>query len=137
MRRLLLAYVSIPFVPPFLLLFWSWPHSHLALADSAGIVLLYAVFGFASLLILGTPLLFCYFRLGWTGFVPFMAAGGFCAGLTSYLVLKGSRNFPLIEFFGIAGVLAGFFFRLILFGIRRNFPEQDSSMESRNRPFPE
>lgn len=116
----MVAYLLLPFVPPILLLSRSWPSTHLTFVDSIGIVLLYAVFGFAALLFLGTPLLFLYLRLGWTGFLPFMAGGGICAAVTSYAVLRNGRNGPLIEFLTIAGIVCGLLLRLILFGFRQD-----------------
>jgi hypothetical protein len=86
--------------------------------DWLGIFLLYGVFGFAAMLVLGIPLLFCFLRFGWTGFIPFMLAGGALAWLTSFAVLGGGHNLPLVELFGLAGILSGFCFRLILFGFR-------------------
>lgn len=120
-RRLVVAYLVLPFVPPILLLLRSWPSTPLAFGDAIGIVLLYAAFGFAALLFLGAPLLLLYLRLGWTGFLPFMLAGGVCAAVTSYAVLRGVRNWPLVEFFIVAGIVCGLLFRLILFGSRGDF----------------
>ena len=121
-RRLVAAYVVLPFVPPSLLLSWSWPFAHLSFGDAIGIVLLYAAFGLAAMLFLGAPLLFLYLRLGWTGFPPFMVGGGLCAALTSYVVLRNVRNWPFLEFFVVAGIFCGLLFRLIVFGFRRSFP---------------
>jgi len=116
--RLLVSYFLIPLIPPALLLLRTPGVSRMAFGDWLGIVLIYAAFGLAVMLVLGTPLLFCYSRLGWTGFLPFMAGGGVCAGITSYAVLRGGRNTGLIGFFAVAGILSGLFFRLILFGLR-------------------
>jgi hypothetical protein len=86
--------------------------------DWLGIFLLYGGFGLAAMIVLGTPLLFCYLRLGWTGFLPFMAGGGVCAGITSYAILRGDPNLRSVELFTITGIVSGMFFRMILFGLR-------------------
>lgn len=118
------ACMLLPFVPPILLLLRSWPFAHLAFADAIGIVLLYAAFGFAALLFFGTPLLLLYLRLGWTGFPPFMVGGGVCAAVTSCAALRSVHNWPLVEFFTIAGIVCGLLFRLIVFGFRRDFSQR-------------
>ncbi len=91
----------------------------MGLGNWLGIVLIYGVFGFAAMLALGTPLLFCYLRLGWTGFLPFMAGGGVCAGITSWALLRRSHDLGMVEFFTVTGIISGLLFRVILFGIQR------------------
>jgi hypothetical protein len=130
--RVLLSYVVIPVIPPVLLLARTRGSSHIAFGDWLGILLLYSVFGFAAMVVLGTPLLFFYLRLGWTGFLAFMAGGGLCAAITSYAVLRGQRDLSLVEFFAIAGIIAGLLFRVILFGIRRQIAAAESSVAGMN-----
>ena len=118
--RLLVSYALIPFIPPFLMLSRMPGVVHISFGDWLGIVVLYGVFGLGAMLALGTPLLFCYLRLGWTGFLPFMAGGGACAGITSYAFLRGGREVSLIEFLIVAGIISGALFRAILFGLWRH-----------------
>ena len=125
LRRLLASYFLIPLVPPILLLSRTRGFGHTAPGDWAGIVALYFVLGFAAMILLGTPLLACYIRLGWTGFLSFMAGGGICAALTTYLALRGDQNLGLIQIFTVAGIISGGLFRLILFGLSRH-PYADS-----------
>jgi hypothetical protein len=116
--RLLISYFVIPLIPPVLLLLSNRGFG-MPVRDWLGIVLIYGVFGFAAMLLLGTPLLFCYLRLGWAGFLPFMAGGGVCAAITTYAVQRGGHNLGLAGFFAIAGAVSGLFFRMMLFGLRR------------------
>ncbi len=112
----------VPLIPPVLLVLMTARRGGwvIAFGDWPGIVFL-GIFGFAAMIALGTPLLFCYLRLGWTGFVPFMAGGGICAGITSYAVLHRGPNTAIgVEYFIIPGIVAGAFFRMILFGFQEN-----------------
>jgi hypothetical protein len=113
--RLLLGYCVIPLIPPLLLLF-SLRADPRSGGEWQGAILIYGLFGLAAMVVLGSPLLFCFIRLGWTGFAAFTAGGGICAGITSYAVLRGSHNLPMIAFFGATGVISGLCFRMILFG---------------------
>lgn len=108
--RLVMSYLLVPLVPPLAL---GLSMSHL---DPA-LTLIYFPFGFAAIVVLGTPLLFCFLRLGWTGFFPFMMAGGFCAGITAYL----ARPSP-VGLFAQTGIMSGLVFRIILLGIREEPP---------------
>lgn len=116
-RRLLLSYALVPFIPPVLLLGRAvW---HMNPGDSLGILILYWIFGLGAMAVFGTPLLFVYLRLGWTGFLPFLAGGGGCAAITAAL-LSGPHGKGMIETFGALGAVSGIFFRVLLFGIRKN-----------------
>jgi hypothetical protein len=127
LRRLLVSYFLIPLVPPILLLLRTRGFGHMALADWVGIVALYYALGFAAIILLGTPLLVGYIRLGWTGFLSFMAGGGICAAATTYVALHGNWNLGLIQVFTVAGIISGGLFRLILFGVSRHpYTDTDS-----------
>lgn len=110
--RLLASYFVIPLIPPALLLL----SMRGAFSDWLGIVYIYGIFGVAAMVALGTPLLLCYLRVGWTGFLPFLAGGGLCAGITAYTLLNTSRDLRLMGFFTFTGIIAGLLFRVILFG---------------------
>ena len=105
----------VPSVPPAFLLLSARGHGH---SDWFGLFLLYGLFGLAAMLVLGTPLLFCYLRLGWTGFLSFMAAGGFCAGLTAYAMGGSKQDLEMVAFFATTGIISGSVFRIILFGFK-------------------
>jgi hypothetical protein len=115
--RLLVSYFVIPAVPPVVMLVTMQGSGRMGFGDWMGIVLLYGIFGFAAMVALGTPLLLCFLRLGWTGFVPFITGGGLCAGTTSYAVLRGG-HWGEVELFTITGLVSGLFFQMILFGFR-------------------
>jgi hypothetical protein len=89
----------------------------MSLGDWAGIVLLYILVGFAAMIVFGTPLVYLYSRLNWTGFFGVIAGGGLCAALTYTLVMRRQITY-LFPFFTIFGVVEGLVFRLILFGTR-------------------
>jgi len=84
--RLILSYFVVPFISSVLLLIKSFDR-RTGIADWLGLVLLFGIFGLAAMLILGTPLVFCYLRLGWTGFLPFLLGGGICAAITARVFL--------------------------------------------------
>ena len=90
----------------------------MAFADWAGIVLLYTFFGFAAMIVFGTPLIFLYSRLNWDGFFAFLAGGAVCAAMTYTLMMRGQIAYQ-IPFFTTFGVVEGLIFRLILFGTLR------------------
>jgi hypothetical protein len=46
--------------------------------------------------------------------------------------LRGQRDLSLVEFFAIAGIIAGLLFRVILFGIRRQIAAAESSVAGMN-----
>jgi hypothetical protein len=125
--RLLLSLLLVPLVPPGLLLLSMRGTGRMTFGDWMGIGLLYGAFGLAALLALGMPLLIVWLRLGWTGFLPFMAGGGLCAGVTSYAVLRGVRDPGMVGFFTVTGIVSGLVFRLLLFGTRRNPAAGESS----------
>lgn len=112
--RVLLGYLLIPLIPPTLLLLATRGEPS---SDWQGVILIYGVFGLAAMLVLGSPLLFVFLRMGWTGFVHFMSGAALCAFITSYAVLHGRHDQPMIAFFTITGVISGFCFRIILFGL--------------------
>jgi hypothetical protein len=111
----LLGYLLIPLIPPMLLMLATRGGPNL-LSDRLGVILIYGVFGLAAMLVLGLPLLFVFLRMGWNGFVHFMSGAALCAFITSYAVLHGHHDQPMIAFFTITGLIAGFCFRIILFG---------------------
>jgi hypothetical protein len=84
--------------------------------NALGIVLLYAVFGFGGMTVLGLPLLLLYARLHCTGFVAFIAGGAACAAATYVLVVRGQTRPDHFALFTAFGVVEGLFLRLILFG---------------------
>ena len=108
--RLLISYLLVPLVPPVLML----PPQ-----DVWGIIGLYWLFGFAAMVVLGTPLLLLFLRLRWIGFFPFLTAGGLCAAVTAGVVNRGHDRGSVI-FFGLLGVVSGVVFRILLFGIRED-----------------
>jgi hypothetical protein len=116
--RILLAYLLVPLVPPvgMLSLARAW---RMSFGDWLGILLLYQVFGLIALIVLGTPLLLIYKRLGWTGWGAFMLGGGACAALTSGIMLSGARNRSLIALLTTLGMVAGLVFRVVLYGPNR------------------
>jgi hypothetical protein len=118
LARLLASYFVIPIVPPVLLLLMTHGSSQMPLNLWLGEIGLYGIFGFAAMVALGTPLLLLFMRLDWTGFVPFMAGGGFCAGVTSYMVLRTGHDQNMVAIFTLFGIISGALFRLILFGLR-------------------
>ena len=98
--------------------------------DWMGIVILYYVFGFAAMLVLGTPLLFFYLKLGWTNFLAFIVGGGLCAAITSYAMTPTPQDLGLVLFFTFTGLVSGFVFRLTLFGFQQQLPSV------KNKDFP-
>jgi hypothetical protein len=123
--RLLASYIVIPLVPGSLLALGTRGAGGYWLA----FVYIYGIFGLAAMVVLGTPLLFVYLRLGWTGFVPFMAAGGACAGITAFALGPPRGGTQGVIFFAITGLIAGLFFRVTLFGFRRQPALGDASEE--------
>jgi hypothetical protein len=113
--RVLLGYLLIPLIPPILLMLATQGGPNL-LSDRLGVILVYGVFGLAAMLMLGSPLLFVFLRRVWTGFVNFMCGAALCAFITSYAMLRGQHNQPMIAFFTVTGLVSGFGFRIILFG---------------------
>ena len=115
LRRVILAYLVVPLVPPVLMLVWSgaW---RMRFGDWLGILLLYEVIGLLAMIVLGVPLLLLYKWRGWTGWGAFMLAGGACAALTSAMFLFTSRNLAQVPFFTTLGIVAGVVFRLVLYG---------------------
>jgi hypothetical protein len=111
MLRLALAYLVVP---------WSGPAlSLLVMHGGAGVMPIYALFSFAAMVLPGLPLLYLYARLGWTGFVPFIAGGALCAAATYALVMRGTPSDPaMFVFFTLFGVVEGAALRLILYGAK-------------------
>lgn len=122
--RLLASYVVIPLVPGGLLALSTRGSA----GDLLGIVYIYAIFGFGAMAVLGTPLLLVYLRLGWTGFLPFIAAGGVCAGITAYIIRRASQGLGMVSFFTVSGLIAGLLFRAMLFGFRQQ-PASERRLE--------
>ncbi len=116
-ERVLLGYLVAPLVPPMILLASA---QKLPFWDAAGIIMLYWVFGFASIVVLGTPLLLLYRRLGWTGYVSFSIGGGGCALITSLLVTRGFYGAGMIAMWAVTGMVSGVVLRMALFGFRRS-----------------
>jgi hypothetical protein len=118
LRRLAVGYVFVPLSAPTMMVLLSIVNTRgMSFGDWAGIVLLYTIFGFAAMVVLGTPLLLLYSRLNWTGFFAFVAGGAVCAVVTDLLVMRGEITDQL-PFFAMFGVVEGFAFRLILSGVR-------------------
>jgi hypothetical protein len=116
--RLALAYVLVPLSAPTLMIFMIIRGaSAMSFGDWAGIVLLYTFFGFAAMVVFGTPLIYLYSRLNWDGFFAFVAGGAVCAALTYTLVMRGHITYEF-PFFTTFGVVEGLVFRLVLFGTR-------------------
>jgi hypothetical protein len=117
-HRLALAYFLVPVSAPILMVLLSMRGARLmSFPDWAGSVLLYGIFSFAAMVVFGTPLMYLYSRLNWTGFVAFIAGGAACALVTDILVMQGKITDQL-AFFAMFGVVEGLVFRLILFGVR-------------------
>jgi hypothetical protein len=115
--RTVVGYLLTPLVPPMILLAGA---QKLPFWDAAGIIVLYWVFGFASIVVLGTPLLLLYRRLGWTGYVSFSIGGGVCAAITSSLVMRGMDGAGIIAMWAFTGAASGLVLRMTLFGFRRS-----------------
>lgn len=120
--RLALSYVLVPLVPPVLLLLSMGLGGPMASNDRLAFVCIYGLFGLATMIGLGAPLLLLYLRLGWTGFLPFLAGGSVCAAITSYALRGPSSGWGMVPFFTGTGALAGLLFRLILFGLAPHEP---------------
>ena len=115
--RLALAYLIVPFTAPVLLVLLSIRGTrNMRLSDWAGILLLYGVFSFAAMVVLGVPLLVLYSRLRWSGFLAFIVGGAVCAATTYALVVRGQMQRDQLVLFTQFGIIEGFAFRLILFG---------------------
>ena len=123
--RLVLAYLIVPATAPVLLSLLMMGLSLLmmgrtrlmAFSDWAGIVLLYATFCFAAMVVLGIPLLILYARLHWSGFFAFVAGGALSAAATYALVVRGHMKPDQLVIFTLYGVVEGLALRLILFGV--------------------
>jgi hypothetical protein len=133
--RLLLSYCLVPLVPGLYLMLSNHRVFALPLELWASSIVIYGIFGLAAVVVLGTPLLFLFIRLGWTGLFPFMAAGGACAAATSYAVLSGGHDLGMVYIFTKAGMVAGLLFRLILFGWKQNW-EEDPALSENPQPDP-
>ncbi len=115
--RLAVAYLVVPLTAPVLLVLWvALAGQRLAFLDHLGIVLIYAVFGLAAMVVFGLPLLLVYARLHWTGFSAFIAGGALCAALTYSLIMRGRPEPANLALFTAFGIVEGLFLRLILFG---------------------
>jgi len=117
--RLILSYFVVPFATaaPALIVV-KFVDRRIGIADLFWWVVPLGIFGFGTMVVLGTPFLFCYFRLGWTGFWPFVLGGGICAAITARIFLQGDPVLLLL-YFALQGMVAGAAFRAILFGFRR------------------
>jgi hypothetical protein len=113
------AYLVVPLTAP---VFFFFPQvlfgQRLAFIDFAGIIFLYALFGFAAMVVLGIPLLFFYSRRGWTGLFAFIAGGAVCAAATYIAVVRAGIRPDQFALFTAFGVVEGLALRLILFGAR-------------------
>jgi hypothetical protein len=96
------SYLSVPFIPPVLMLLSGGAFHHMPLGDWAGYLLIYWPFGFAAMIALGTPMLLLFQRLGWTGLIPFMAGAGACAGIVTYFVMPAGT-----VLFALMGAVSG------------------------------
>jgi hypothetical protein len=83
--RLLASYFLVPLVPSLLM------QIHMQHVSSF-LVLLYYFIGLIAMIALGTPLLFCFLQLSWSGFIPFLVGAGVCAGITSVGLLGPSPD---------------------------------------------
>jgi hypothetical protein len=111
----------VPPSGPALLVLYSMLRSgqRIVLGDWGGIVLLYAVFGLAAMIVLGGPALYLYSRLNWTGFFAFLAGGAVCAAMTYMLAVGREAKPDQLGSFTALGVVEGLLLRLILFGVSR------------------
>ena len=115
--RLALAYVIVPLTAPALLILLTLRGTrHMLFFDWLGISLLYAVFSFAAMVVLGMPLLILYWRLHWSGYFAFVIGGALCAATTYGLVVRGQMQRDQLVLFTLFGIVEGFVLRLILFG---------------------
>ncbi len=115
--RLFLAYFAVPLTGPALFVLQALCFGgRVSFRDALGVVLIYGVFGFVAMLVLGSPLLFLYSRLQWTGFPAFIGGGAFCAALMYSLVARDRFAPAPFVFFTLFGVVEGLALRLMLFG---------------------
>jgi hypothetical protein len=116
--RLGLAYAVVPASGPLLMMLQVLLSGRrLAFVNWLGILLLYTIFSFAAMVVLGLPLLFLYSRLRWTSFTSFIAGGAVCAALTYSLVTRGEVHAQEFVVFAGIGIVEGLVLRLILFGV--------------------
>ncbi len=119
--RVALAYLIAAFTAPLLLALWMMRGTRLmTFGDWAGIVLLYAAFSLAAMVVLGTPLLVLFSRLRWSGFAAFMTGGVACAASTYLVAARGQAQRGQFVLFTAFGVVEGFVLRWILFGLARS-----------------
>lgn len=90
---------------------------HLALWDAFGFIVIYSMFCYAAMLVFGSPLLYLYKRLNWTGFLAFAAGGALCAAVTQMIAWAPVLPKHDFVFLTLCGVVEGLVLRLILFGI--------------------
>jgi hypothetical protein len=115
--RLALAYVIVPLTAPILLvLLMIRGTRYMLFFDWVGIFLLYAIFSFVAMVVLGIPLLVLYSRFHWSGFFAFIVGGAVCAATTYALVVRGQMQRDQLVLFTLFGIVEGLAFRLFLFG---------------------
>lgn len=110
--RLLLSYLLVPslcFLPLTL---------SLASSDWLELTVLYSVFGFGAMVVLGTPLMLLFSRFQIRSFVAFSLAGALCVALM-YVLIPRLIDRSMLPLFLLLGLIAGYLFRLILFGFKR------------------
>lgn len=109
-------FLSLLFIPPLSFLPLT---ASLQGGDWLGLTVLYGIFGSAAMLALGVPLLLVFTRFRITGFLPFACAGTVSAVVT-ILIMNGRRDPGMLPIFAVIGTIAGYLFRLALFGFKRS-----------------
>ncbi len=71
--------------------------------------------------VLGTPLMLLFSWLRITGFLSFSLAGLVCT-ILPVIFLARDPGWNMFVLFGVQGMIAGYLFRLMLFGFRRDQP---------------
>ena len=87
---------------------------------------------FVSMVVLGLPLLWVYFRLRTRSFWAFPLGGGLC-GFVTCAAMGGLRQRDILIYFGMIGFIVGVLFRLIVFGIRTGDGGLPEPLESPQR----
>ena len=116
--RVAAAYLTVPLTAPALLILDMMRATrNMTVWDWVGIHLLYSIFCFAAMVVLGTPVLLLYALLRWSGVFAFVAGGAACAAATYTLVARGQTRTDQLVLFTLFGVVEGLVLRPILFGV--------------------